>query len=176
MKRKFFLKRMWHFVLVMLIPTLLLVAVTAYMTLRNEMHQMTQTNQHGIDTVQSNISLVLDSIMTQNNYITGMTRTSMVLNKALRREELSYTDAIYLRSLVSSLNSMVSSYSYVDMVYIYLDGYDRALSSSNLVTLSQEDYNGWLGVASCNNLYLKRQKKNKTSCPAIWPPFQIRGA
>lgn len=146
MKRKFFLKRMWHFVLVMLIPTLLLVAVTAYMTLRNEMHQMTQTNQHGIDTVQSNISLVLDSIMTQNNYITGMTRTSMVLNKALRREELSYTDAIYLRSLVSSLNSMVSSYSYVDMVYIYLDGYDRALSSSNLVTLSQEDYNGWLGV------------------------------
>lgn len=146
MKRKFFLKRMWHFVLVMLIPTLLLVAVTAYMTLRNEMHQITQTNQHGIDTVQSNISLVLDSIMTQNNYITGMTRTSMVLNKALRREELSYTDAIYLRSLVSSLNSMVSSYSYVDMVYIYLDGYDRALSSSNLVTLSQEDYNGWLGV------------------------------
>lgn len=146
MKRKFFLKRMWHFVLVMLIPTLLLVAVTAYMALRNEMHQMTQTNQHGIDTVQSNISLVLDSIMTQNNYITGMTRTSMVLNKALRREELSYTDAIYLRSLVSSLNSMVSSYSYVDMVYIYLDGYDRALSSSNLVTLSQEDYNGWLGV------------------------------
>lgn len=146
MKRKFFLRRMWHFVLVMLIPTLLLVAVTAYMTLRNQMHQMTQTNQHGIDTVQSNISLVLDSIMTQNNYITGMTRTSMVLNKALRREELSYTDSIYLRSLVSSLNSMVSSYSYVDMVYIYLDGYDRALSSSNLITLSEEDYNGWLGV------------------------------
>ena len=29
MKRKFFLKRMWNFVVVMLIPTLLLVAVVA---------------------------------------------------------------------------------------------------------------------------------------------------
>lgn len=146
MKRKFFLRRMWHFVLVMLIPALLLVAVTTYMTLRNQMHQMAQTNQHGIETVQSNISLVLDSLMTQNNYITGMTRTSMVLNKALRREGLSYTDSIYLRSLVSSLNSMVNSYDYVDMVYIYLDGYDRALSSSSLVTLSEEDREGWYGV------------------------------
>lgn len=30
MKRKFFLKRMWNFVVVMLIPALLLVAVTTY--------------------------------------------------------------------------------------------------------------------------------------------------
>lgn len=47
MKRKFFLKRMWSFVIVMLIPALLLVAVTTYLT--------------------------------------GMTRTNMVMQKALRR-------------------------------------------------------------------------------------------
>lgn len=146
MKKKFFLRRMWQFVLLMLIPTLLLVAVTTYMSLRDQMHRMAQSNRHSMETVESNLSLVLDSIMTQNNYITGMTRTSMVLNKALRRQEFSYTDAIYLRSLISSLNSMVSSYDYVDMVYIYLDGYDRALTSSGLVTLSEDDRNGWLGV------------------------------
>ena len=39
MKRKFFLKRMWNFVVVMLIPALLLVAVTTYMTLVTQMHR-----------------------------------------------------------------------------------------------------------------------------------------
>ena len=39
MKRKFFLKRMWNFVVVMLIPALLLVAVTTYMTFVTQMHR-----------------------------------------------------------------------------------------------------------------------------------------
>lgn len=133
MKRKFFLKRMWNFVVVMLIPALLLVAVTTYMTFVTQMHRMTQDNERGIEAVRSNISLVLDSVLAQNSYMTGMTRTNMVLNKALKRESLSYTDAIYLRSLVSSLNSMTNAYDYVDSVLIYIDGYDRALTSSGLV-------------------------------------------
>ena len=89
MKRKFFLKRMWNFVVVMLIPALLLVAVTTYMTLVTQMHRMTQDNERGIEAVRSNISLVLDSVLAQNSYMTGMTRTNMVLNKALKRESLS---------------------------------------------------------------------------------------
>ena len=133
MKRKFFLKRMWNFVVVMLIPALLLVAVTTYMTFVTQMHRMTQDNERGIEAVRSNISLVLDSVLAQNSYMTGMTRTNMVLNKALKRESLAYTDAIYLRSLVSSLNSMTNAYDYVDSVLIYIDGYDRALTSSGLV-------------------------------------------
>lgn len=148
MKRKFFLKRMWNFVVVMLIPALLLVAVTTYMTLVTQMHRMTQDNERGIEAVRSNISLVLDSVLAQNSYMTGMTRTNMVLNKALKRESLAYTDAIYLRSLVSSLNSMTNAYDYVDSVLIYMDGYDRALTSSGLVNLSADDYSGWYSVYS----------------------------
>ena len=148
MKRKFFLKRMWNFVVVMLIPALLLVAVTTYMTLVTQMHRMTQDNERGIEAVRSNISLVLDSVLAQNSYMTGMTRTNMVLNKALKRESLAYTDAIYLRSLVSSLNGMTNAYDYVDSVLIYMDGYDRALTSSGLVNLSADDYSGWYSVYS----------------------------
>ena len=148
MKRKFFLKRMWNFVVVMLIPALLLVAVTTYMTFVTQMHRMTQDNERGIEAVRSNISLVLDSVLAQNSYMTGMTRTNMVLNKALKRESLAYTDAIYLRSLVSSLNSMTNAYDYVDSVLIYMDGYDRALTSSGLVNLSADDYSGWYSVYS----------------------------
>lgn len=148
MKRKFFLKRMWNFVVVMLIPALLLVAVTTYMTFVTQMHRTTQDNERGIEAVRSNISLVLDSVLAQNSYMTGMTRTNMVLNKALKRESLSYTDAIYLRSLVSSLNSMTNAYDYVDSVLIYIDGYDRALTSSGLVNLSADDYSGWYSVYS----------------------------
>jgi len=48
MKRKFFLKRMWNFVVVMLIPALLLVAVTTYMTFVTQMHRMTQDNGNGL--------------------------------------------------------------------------------------------------------------------------------
>lgn len=80
------LKRMWNFVVVMLIPALLLVAVTTYMTFVTQMHRMTQDNERGIEAVRSNISLVLDSVLAQNSYMTGMTRTNMVLNKALKRK------------------------------------------------------------------------------------------
>lgn len=129
MKRKFFLKRMWNFVVVMLIPALLLVAVTTYMTFVTQMHRMTQDNERGIEAVRSNISLVLDSVLAQNSYMTGMTRTNMVLNKALKRESLSYTDAIYLRSLVSSLNSMTNAYDYVDSVLRGQMGFDGYINS-----------------------------------------------
>ena len=146
MKRKFFFKRMWNFVVVMLIPALLLVAVTTYMTLVTQMRRMSQSNDNDIEAVRTNISLVLNSVVTQNTYLTGMTRTNMVMQKALKREALSYTDAIYLRNVISSLSSMTSAYDYVDSVLIYMDGYDRALTSIGLANLSAEDYKGWYNV------------------------------
>ena len=168
MKRKFFLKRMWNFVVVMLIPALLLVAVTTYMTFVTQMHRMMQDNERGIEAVRSNISLVLDSVLAQNSYMTGMTRTNMVLNKALKRESLSYTDAIYLRSLVSSLNSMTNAYDYVDSVLIYMDGYDRALTSSGLVNLSADDYSGWYSV-HCPGGGERRQSQREKAAGSVRP-------
>ena len=170
MKRKFFLKRMWNFVVVMLIPALLLVAVTTYMTLVTQMHRMTQDNERGIEAVRSNISLVLDSVLAQNSYMTGMTRTNMVLNKALKRESLAYTDAIYLRSLVSSLNSMTNAYDYVDSVLIYMDGYDRALTSSGLVNLSADDYSGWYSAhLHCPGGGERRQSQREKAAGSVCP-------
>ena len=146
MQRKFFLKRMWNFVIVMLIPALLLVAVTAYMALVTQMRRMSQSNDGDIESVQTNISLVLNSVVTQNSYLTGMTRTNMVMQKALKRQALSYTDAIYLRNIIASLNSMTSAYDYVESVRIYMDGYDRALTSTGLANLSDDDIEGWYDV------------------------------
>lgn len=179
MKRKFFLKRMWNFVVVMLIPALLLVAVTTYMTFVTQMHRMTQDNERGIEAVRSNISLVLDSVLAQNSYMTGMTRTNMVLNKALKRESLSYTDAIYLRSLVSSLNSMTNAYDYVDSVLIYMDGYDRALTSSGLVNLSADGlqrlvqrvflYVGYRAHLHCPGGGERRQSQREKAAGSVRP-------
>ena len=132
--------------MVMLIPALLLVAVTTYMTLTTQMRRMSESNARDIDAVQTNISLVLNSVVTQNAYLTGMTRTNMVMQKALRREALSYTDAIYLRNVVASLNSMTSAYDYVDSVLIYMDGFDRALTSTGLTNLTDDDYDGWYSI------------------------------
>ena len=132
--------------MVMLIPALLLVAVTTYMTLTTQMRRMSESNARDIDAVQTNISLVLNSVVTQNAYLTGMTRTNMVMQKALRREALSYTDAIYLRNVVASLNSMTSAYDYVESVLIYMDGFDRALTSTGLTNLTNDDYDGWYSI------------------------------
>ena len=43
---------------------------------------------------------------------------------------------------------MTNAYDYVDSVLIYIDGYDRALTSSGLVNLSADDYSGWYSVYS----------------------------
>ena len=143
MKRKFFFRRMRKFAALVLVPIVLLLAVTFSMAVSTQQNNIQQTNARGVEAVETNISLVLDSVLMQNQYITGMTRTGMVMNKALRRDALSYTDVTYLRSLVTSMTSMVNSYDYLDTVLLYLDGYDRALTSGGVTDLDEEDYEGW---------------------------------
>ena len=161
MKRKYFLRRMRNFMAVVLIPIALLIIVTVSMTMSTQKRRMSQTNDRGIEAVQTNISMVLDSVLTQNRYITGMTRASMVMKKAFRRESLSYADSVYLRSLISSLTSMVNSYDYLDSVLIYIDGYDRALTSGGIADLSEQDYESWYQV------YYSMTAEEKTKVAAV---------
>ncbi len=161
MKRKFFIRRMRKFAALVLVPIVLLLAVTFSMAVSTQQNNILQTNAHGVEAVETNISLVLDSVLMQNQYITGMTRTGMVMNKALRRDALSYTDVTYLRSLVTSLTSMVNSYDYLDTVLLYLDGYDRALTSGGVTDLDEEDYEGWY------RLYQAMPQAGRTSAAQV---------
>ncbi len=161
MKRKFFLRRMRRFAALVLVPIVLLLVVTFSMAISTQKHQVLQTNARGTEAVETNISLVLDSVLMQNQYMTGMTRTGMVMNKALRRDALSYTDVTYLRSLVTSLTSMVNSYDYLDTVLLYLDGYDRALTSGGVTDLGEEDYAGW------HQLYREMPQTSQTSVAKV---------
>lgn len=57
---------------------------------------------------------------------------------------------------------MTNAYDYVDSVLIYMDGYDRALTSSGHVNLSADDYSGWYSV------YSSRSDTERTCLPRWW--------
>lgn len=160
MKNKFFLRRLWHFFLLLFIPTLLLFVTFMHMSSKQIQKELLQEGEQSARAVMTNLELVVDNAFAQNENLTGIMRMSMALRHALRGEELSYSDVLYIDSMGASLRSMVEAYDYVESSYIYLNDGIRIISSHNgLAPLESVDDLGWLDV------YHEMEKEEK-SCIA----------
>lgn len=147
MKKKFFIRRALNYFIIILIPMLLLFSAMVFMAAQNVNQTLTDENQQANRVAETNLQLVLNSVLTENSYITSMTRMALVLSRALNGENLSYSDSIYIHSLNSTLSSIVQSYSYIDEIFIYLDDNTRIVSAGNaIMDLSQDDWDTWLNV------------------------------
>jgi two-component system, sensor histidine kinase YesM len=150
MKKKFFLRRLFKYCVLLLIPMLPLFTSMVILAGNNVDAQITDENHAVIAATEMDLDLVLNSVITQNLYIAGVTRLSLVLGRALDSTDLTYGDNIYIKSLNSMLSSIIQAYDYIDDIYIYLDGMSRALSSGNAITtLSGKEE--WLAVYQSMN-------------------------
>ncbi len=146
-KRKFFLRRALIFSAVMMIPTLLVGLFSLYVTINRTEREIDQQGRGTVLAVETNSRLIVANVFTQNDLLTGTTRMSMSLHRSLFSKELSYSDALFLSSLHSALRSVVNTHSYIDSIYLYLDGGTRFFTSAQGMTeLSGAKDANWLDV------------------------------
>lgn len=129
MKRKFFLRRACKYFFMLLIPTLVLFAVFIYLTLTSQAQSLLSEGEQTLEAVSNNCSAVILSVVEQNEVLTSLTRTSMMLKRVLNNSNVSYADSIYMKSLRSTLSSMLTANDALDNILIWLDDAPRVFTS-----------------------------------------------
>lgn len=159
MKKKFFLRRALRFFLILLVPMLLMLVVSAAMLVRNLGASLQEQNLQALGAAQTNIQMVINTVLSENSYISSSSRTSLVLTRLSGGAPLSYADSISLHNLKSMLSSIAQTYDYIDSIYLYADGGTRAISSEKAVVLLSEGDTGWLDVYNA-------MREEETTCIA----------
>ena len=130
MKRKFFLRRVGRYFLLMLIPTTLMFTVFFVNAIESEKQSLRRDGQLTLNAVSEYCELTMDSVLSQNEMLSGTTRILLTLRRMLFSSEMSYSDTTIFNTLYATLNSMVNSNSPIDSIEYWLESSPRVLSSS----------------------------------------------
>ena len=158
MQRKFFAKRLRYYILILSIPMVLLFLVTFVISERQLEESLTVQANNTLSSMNTNLDLVINNVIFQNDQLTNNSHMLLALRKLLANEtNISYGDAIYLRNIKTLMGSITRTYPCVKSVYIYLDGYENFISSTESVgKIKTEDDLQWL------RLYQGMAKEDKT--------------
>ena len=138
MMRRFFFTRWKQFFTIMLIPILAMSIIAGiYMYAENTKSSVRKT-ANSLELLNENMNSIMSASAYQYDLLTYNPSLILSLRKLLSEETLSYTDIVFLNTLQSLLNASANvEEDYVDSIYLYLDGYDSFLSSTDgLLTLN----------------------------------------
>ncbi len=149
MKRKYFMKRLRHFLLVMAIPMLVLLIFFIASSVRQTLDKLKAESQQTVSNINSNMGIVLAGVEKQCETIASNIRMSMALKRSLLGESVMYDDILYLDSLQMTLYGAVNSYDYLESAYIGMEGAERAISSEyGFMTIDALEDQEWLNIYS----------------------------
>lgn len=145
MMKKFFLKRFKNYFLIMLLPTILLYLVLLFYIINKEINSISTKENHSLSSIETNINLVVDNALYQQDLMTNNPQLNISLQKMLLYDEMDYGDTIFYNSIRSILRSIAESHSYIDSIYLSLDACDRFFNSKEgicfLTTYNDVDWN-----------------------------------
>ena len=105
---------------------------------------ITQKSANSLSIINDNLDIVLGTSAYQYELLTYNPRLVLSLEKLLRHNTFEYTDVIFLNSVKTSLSAIAQAHSYIDSIYLYLDGYDSYFSSSDgIADLNTTKDEGW---------------------------------
>ncbi len=133
MMHRFFLKRLRDLSRALLIPTGILFLCIMLITGASQLRDVLDTTAASTANLEQTLGNTIDVCTSQQEMITLNSQLLLSMHKILYSEETSYTDYIFLNSIRSFLGSIASSYSLVDNIYLYLDGYDVFFSSDKAI-------------------------------------------
>lgn len=147
MMRRFFIRRTLQYVMYLLIPTICACIFWGVLVARQEEKSLRVQGKSSLKAVQSQLDLVVSSVMEQQVRMANDTNMMVALKKILVNDhKTSYSDAIYIRSINTFLRSLVESHNYLSSIYLYFDGYDSYFGSElKTASLKPED-ESWLSV------------------------------
>ena len=150
MMRRFFFTRWKQFFTIMLIPILAMSIIAGiYMYAENTKSSVRKT-ANSLELLNENMNSIMSASAYQYDLLTYNPSLILSLRKLLSEETLSYTDIVFLNTLQSLLNASANvEEDYVDSIYLYLDGYDSFLSSTDgLLTLNTAKDTEWFDYYS----------------------------
>lgn len=147
MKRKFFMKRLRHFLVVMIIPMLVLVVFFMVSSVKQTLDKLKAESEQTISNINSNLGIVLAGVEEQCETIASNVRMSMALKRTLLGESVLYNDILYLDSLQLTLYGAVNAYDYLESAYIGMAGAERVISSEyGFMTIDALEDQEWLEI------------------------------
>lgn len=131
----------------MLIPIMILSCLSSVFLYIGSKDSITQKSANSLSIINDNLDIVLSTSAYQYELLTYNPRLVLSLEKLLRHNTFEYTDLIFLNSVKTSLSAIAQAHSYIDSIYLYLDGYDSYFSSSDgIANLSTTKDDGWYGM------------------------------
>lgn len=140
MMKKFFLKRLKYYFLLMLIPTVILFCISMSITIRQGNQALCTTADNNLSSVQENINLVINNALYQHDLMTNNPQLNLALQKVLLFSAMDYSDYIFLNSMKAILASIANSHPYISSIYLYLDHYTDFFSSNKGVCYLEDYY------------------------------------
>lgn len=139
--KKFFIKRFRTFFLCMIIPTIIIYLVFIGVMTAVFQQDLQQRGEKSLMSIKTNLDLVVRDAVYQQDLMTHDNKLMLSLKKLYTNNgKYEYGDDTFLDSMESNLRSVVYSHSYLDSIYLYLDGYHYFISSSETGTVSLSDY------------------------------------
>lgn len=130
MLKRFFLRRVRSFFVIMIIPNLLLFVVIGMVLLGTQKAALRERGPVTLNSIEEsleaslyNTSYQVDVLMTNASY-------SLALKKLLSHTEMTQKDQMFFSVLKNFFASYKSSYNYIHSIYLYLDGVDQFLTSN----------------------------------------------
>jgi Putative regulator of cell autolysis len=130
MKKRFFLKRFYTYFLNMLVPTIIISFLLFNIVVGNTEASLKEDSENSLKVAHNNLDLIINNAFYQHNLMTTNPSFVLSLRKLLNQDEIDYNDLGFLKTLKTTMKSIVESHEYVDSIYLYLDGAGKFLSSS----------------------------------------------
>ena len=110
MMRRFFIKRTCQYVLYMLIPLVCACLFFCTIYARQEIRALNKQGENSLEALYSQLDLVVESIMEQENGVANNAHMTVALKKILSNDDyISYSDAVSIRSINLFLDSLVQA-------------------------------------------------------------------
>lgn len=147
MQKKFFMKRLRNYCLLLIIPTFFIFLISFIVVNHQINKELDARARNTLSNVNTNLDFVVSSVVFQNDQLTNNSYMVLALKKLFKREpNIQYSDAIYLRNIKTMMQSIIQSYPYIQSVYLYLNGYDCFFSSQDGVVQFSDEDKTWRNV------------------------------
>lgn len=131
MLKKYFLKKIKTYFLIMIIPTLLLFIILGYLLISVQQKQIKEEGKNSLNSFNDSLEASLYNMGYQLDVLMSNSSFSLSLRNLLNQTTMQQNDRIVFNMLKYFFNSYRSAYDYVNSVYLYLDGKDRFLTSAS---------------------------------------------
>lgn len=163
MLKKYFFKRVHSYFRIMIIPTLILFLVMGCFFVLEQQKFIKEQGPAALSSFEDSLEASLYNMGYQLDVMMSNTSYSLALKNLLGNTTMEQRDRIIFDMLKYFFNSYESAYSYIDSVYLYIDGKDRFMTSAsgqiaNIDTYyDQEWYDGYINMEPDAKIYTNRR-------------------